>query len=123
MLKIIPLSLESLGEIRGGLLGQMIAKELYKVATDLEVGGPDLPDKRTLTMQVEFEPVHMQGELDEVSVTFKVTSKLPPRQCSQSMSVRSMSNGARMLHFNVESPDEVDQATLDFDESEANDEA
>lgn len=112
------LTLKNLVDVRDGILGLMVDTALHEISVDMARAGSDLPDKRKLVVEMEFEPQFLKGELDSVSATFKVSKKLPARQVSQAMILRKTSNGALLPHFNQESFDNPDQHTFGFSEQE-----
>mgnify|MGYP006911600275 CR=1 FL=1 len=118
MLITKPLTMANLIDVRDGILARMVDTALWEISTDMERAGSDLPDKRKLTIEIEFEPQFLQGELEGVSTTFKVSKKIPARQVSQAMILRKTANGALLPHFNQESFEDPDQHTFGFSQEE-----
>ena len=92
------LRLETLHEVKGGLVAAMLQKALNRIATDIE-NAPDITDWRKVTLEIRAKPILDQGELDGVAVEFVVNPKTPARVTSSQMQVRSTTNGARQLFF------------------------
>ena len=114
------LSLESLHELKGGLVAAMLNKALSRIAADIETA-PDIKDWRKVELVIKAQPVLDQGYLDGVNVEFIVKGTNPARVTSSQMHVKADEVGQRGLYFNVDSPDSPDQMTLyPKDESQQN---
>lgn len=109
------LTLESIAEVRGGLVNVMVAKALQRMAQDLEAA-PDIPEWRSVVLEIRAKPHLENMELDHVSVEFVVKGKVPSRACTSVMLVRSQTNGSRQLMFNVDSADNPHQQPLPMGE-------
>lgn len=114
---LMVLSLESLKDVKGGLVQLMLEKALSKMAADIE-GAPDINDWRTVTLEIRAKPICEQMELAAVATEFVVKGKVPARVTSASMLIRSTENGVRQLFFNLDAQDNVHQGTLLDDERE-----
>ena len=108
---MVVLSLETLADVKGGLVAIMLEKALARMAQDIEVAS-DIKDWRTVTLEIRAKPVCEQHELSHVVTEFVVKGKVPSRVTSTSMFVRSNTNGARQLMFNIDAPDNPHQKTL-----------
>lgn len=105
------LSLETLAEMKGGLIDRMLCQALNRMAMDLRAA-PDIPDWRKVTLTIRAKPTMEDGELSDVITEFEVGGKVPPRITSARMEVKSSMNGAKQLFFNVDAPDNPQQHTL-----------
>ena len=65
------LSLETLHQVKGGLVSAMMFKALNRVNTDIEQA-PDIAEWREVTLKIRARPVLDQGELSDVGVEFVV---------------------------------------------------
>lgn len=73
---------------------------------------PGVDAERKVRLDVTLIPVPGEdGDLDSVNIVFKITDTLPKR-CSKSYNMKATRGG---LLFNEISPDDVNQATLDFE--------
>lgn len=108
---LIALNLESLREVKGGLVELMLEKALTKMAIDIEAA-PDIPEWRTVVLEIRAKPICEQMELAAVATEFVVKGKVPARVTSASMLIRSDPNGLRQLVFNLDAQDNVRQHTL-----------
>lgn len=119
--ELVPLNLDTLSDVKGGLVAIMLEKALSRMAQDIEAAS-DIPEWRTVTLEIRAKPVCEQHELDRVATEFVVKGKVPSRVTSTSMFVRHATNGARQLMFNIDAPDNPEQHTLlpigDEEESE-----
>lgn len=109
--KLTALSLETLSDVKGGLVAAMLEKALNKMALDIE-SAPDVTEWRSVTLEIRAKPVCEQMELASVSTEFVVKGKVPARVTSATMVVRSATNGARQLMFNIDAQDSPSQTTL-----------
>lgn len=109
--ELVALNLESLKDVKGGLVCVMIEKALSRMAQDIEAAS-DIPEWRTVTLEIRAKPICEAHELDRVVTEFVVKGKVPSRVTSTSMYVRSATNGARQLMFNIDAPDNPGQRTL-----------
>lgn len=105
------LTLESLKDVKGGMVGAMLRKALERMAADLEAA-PDINDWRTVTLEIRSKPVMENLQLASASFEFVVKGKVPARVTSASMHVRAAENGERYFIFNVDAPDNPDQLTF-----------
>jgi hypothetical protein len=111
-LKITKLS--ELLKLQRGLGEAVCRREIVRIMADLNEG-PDLDKARVLTFKIEFLPVcDRMANLSEVKVHFSATSKLVTQQ-SRDLSMRVTDDGQTLL-FNDESPDDVQQMSLDQEE-------
>jgi len=111
MIELRELTLDSLAELKGGLVDRMFRQAMNRLAMDLRAA-PDIPDWRKVTITVRAKPTIEDGELGDVITEFEVNGKVPPRVTSARMEVKSSPTGAKQLFFNVDAPDEPAQHTL-----------
>lgn len=108
---LVPLSLESIQHVKGGLVDVMLAKALHRMADDV-AAAPDIGEWREVALVIRAKPVCDQGELDRVDTEFVVKGKVPSRSTSTVMLVRKSTAGLKQLVFNVDAQDNPDQMTL-----------
>lgn len=112
--ELVNLSLESLKEVRGGLIEAMFNKAIFKMAQDIEVA-PDIAEFREVTLTVRAKPKLEMGEISHVITEFVVKGKVPHRVASTVSLLKTSTNGAAQLMFNLDSPDSPDQQSLPFE--------
>jgi hypothetical protein len=110
-IQLVELSLETLAELKGGLVDRMFRQAMNRLAMDLRAA-PDIPDWRKVTIVFRAKPTIEDGELADVITEVEVNGKCPPRVTSARMEVKSTSNGAKQLFFNMDAPDNPEQHTL-----------
>ena len=96
----------------------MLVKAFNRIATDIE-SAPDISEWRKVQLTVKAKPITELGELEEVAIEFEGKPTTPSRVTSTRMLIRSTTNGARQLFFNLDSPDNPQQQTLLPQEDEA----
>lgn len=111
MIEQLELTLASLGEAKGGLIDRMFRQAQNRIAMDLRAA-PDIPDKRKLVITLFYKPTIEDGELGDVVTEIDVGHKVPHRVTSLRCVVRSATNGAKQLFFNMDAPDNPHQHTL-----------
>ena len=111
------LSLQSLCELKGGIVDRMMRKALNRMAMDLREA-PDIGEWRKVALLIRAKPTIEDGELSDVVVEFEVSGKVPARVTSARAEVKTASNGAKQLFFAVDSPDNPHQHTLIGEERE-----
>ena len=123
MLNTVEFDLKSLLKIEGGKLGEAIKQDLAKLVADMN-DRPGLPDARKLMIELSFKPrVDNSGVsggvvCDGAVMRFKLKTVVPHRE-SANISLGMDETG---LTVNVESPDNVDQHTMEFgDEKDVKD--
>lgn len=103
------LKLERLAEIDDGRIAAAFDDEIGKIVEDLN-DRPGDKTARSVTVKLSFVPHAPGGAVDDVSVDFEITSKIPKKRSkTYSMAV----HGTRRLVFNDVSTDDVRQGTLD----------
>lgn len=113
--ELVSLSLENLKEVRGGLVEAMFNKAMQRMAQDIEAA-PELSEFRKVVIEVRAKPVCELGELIRVDTEFAVLGKVPTRVATAVTVLRSNTNGASQLMFNLDAQDEPNQHTLPFDD-------
>lgn len=98
-------------ELKGGLVGRMLAGAMNRVAQDL-VNAPDNPDARKVTLEITAKPIMEDGELGDAAIEFSVGHKIPKRVTSARMVVKRNDQGVQQFFFAVDSPDNPDQKPL-----------
>ena len=111
MIELKELTLDTLADLKGGLVDRMFRQAMNRLAMDLRAA-PDIPDWRKVTIVVRAKPTMEDGELGDVITEFEVSGKVPARVTSATMQVKSSQNGAKQLFFNVDAPDNPQQHTL-----------
>ena len=111
MLEMRELTLETLGEIKGGIVARMFAQAMNRLAADLRAA-PELPDWRKVVITIRAKPTLEDGNLGDVITEFEVSGKVPARVTSARMEVKGATNGAKQLFFNMDSPDVPEQHTM-----------
>lgn len=109
--ELVVLSMDSLKDVKGGLVAVMLEKALTKMAMDIEAA-PDIAEWRTVQLEIRAKPICEQMELAAVATEFVVKGKVPARVTSASMLVRAAPSGIRQLVFNLDAQDNVRQQTL-----------
>ena len=110
-INLTELTLESLADLKGGLVDRMFRQAMNRLAMDLRAA-PDIQDWRKVTIVVRAKPTIEDGELGDVVTEFEVSGKVPARITSATMQVRTSTNGAKQLFFALDAPDNPDQHTL-----------
>jgi hypothetical protein len=110
-INLVPLSLETICEVKGGLVALMVEKALTRLAMDIEAA-PDIAEFRKVTIEIRAKPVMENLELSHVITEFAVRGKVPDRVTSASMCVRSNERGIKQLCFNLDAQDNPQQHTL-----------
>lgn len=108
---LVALDMESLKDVKGGLVSLMMAKALQRAAIDIEAA-PDITENRVVTLEIRMKPVLERMELSHVVTEFVVKGKVPARVTSAAMLVRPTENGSRQLVFNLDAQDNPAQQTL-----------
>lgn len=108
---LLKLDLESLKEVKGGLVSIMVQRALSRLADDLE-SAPDIGEWRTVTLEIAAKPLMENGQLADVDVEFRVKGKVPTRVTSSRMVVRKEIGGPRQLMFAQDSEDSPSQTTF-----------
>jgi len=116
-LQLTPLNLETLVDVKGGMVNAMLAKALQRMADDI-VSAPDINEWREVSLCIRAKPKCEQMELSHVETEFVVKGKVPSRVTSATMVVRSTQNGARQLMFNIDAQDNPSQMSLINEEDE-----
>jgi hypothetical protein len=111
IMDLTQLRLETLNDVKGGLIGVMLAKALNRIASDLK-SGDDLPDARKLKLEIRFKPVVENKRLVQVDVDFGVSTTLPARGTHAVMLVGQAERGDQQLFFSLDSPGNPRQGTL-----------
>lgn len=112
-INLAPLDFSTLRMIRGGLIERMLVSAIQRATTDL-FNAPDIPDARTINLQIKCKPVLDKGtgELSSVAVEFIVSGKTPNRVAGSYALMRSATNGAPKLLFNVDDDESPSQLPL-----------
>lgn len=111
MIEQFELSLESLAQVKGGLVDRMFRQAQNRIAIDLR-SAPDISDKRKLVITLLYRPVIEDGELADVITEIDVGHRVPHRVTSLRCVVRSTTNGAKQLFLTMDAPDNPQQHTL-----------
>jgi len=110
-LNLVPLSLETITDVKGGMVALMVEKALQRLAMDIEAA-PDISEWRKVTLEIRAKPVMENLELSHVITEFAVRGKVPDRVTSASMCVRSNERGLKQLCFNLDAQDNPSQMTM-----------
>lgn len=108
---LVQLSLETLPQVKGGLVAAMLAKALTRMAVDIEQA-PDIAEWRQVSLEIRAKPKCENGELDDVAFEFVVKGKVPSRVTSSRMVVRNSPQRERQFLFAIDSEDNPFQKTL-----------
>lgn len=112
----MPLTIESLNQIKGGLPALMIAKQLARIGQDI-AAAPDHPDWREVTFKIRAKPkteiINSQIELTGVRVEFVASHRTPNRITSVDCDLRQNINTGQMeFVFEQDAPDNHNQRSL-----------
>lgn len=124
----MPVTIETLNQIKGGVPSLMLAKQLARIAQDIAVA-PDQPEWREVTFKIRAKPkttiVNQQVELESVVLEFVASHKMPNRITSISCDLRKNLNTGQMeFLFEQDAQDNIhQQSLLDGAEEEASDAA
>lgn len=116
-LNLVPLNIETLKEVRGGLVAVMLEKALQRMAMDIDAA-PDIAEFRNVTLIIRAKPVMEHMELSHVVTEFEVKGKVPARVTSAISCVRSNTNGVKQLMFNLDAQQNPAQQTFFDNEDE-----
>lgn len=106
------LSLEKLKDFDLGKINVAFQKALRAAAQDC-IERPGETKARSVNLEFAMAPVvEVEGHCDNVRAEFRITTSLP-KQVSRRYEFRVDKRGN--LSYSADSPDSVDQMTLDFD--------
>jgi hypothetical protein len=110
-MEILQFTLDNLKDLDGGKAVLAFQTHIVRAANDC-LDRPAEPKARTVVLQVELIPVmEPGGDCTEVSLSIQAKSTVPTHKTkAYSMGLRR--NG--VLVFAPDSPDHIDQTTLDF---------
>lgn len=104
-------TLSTLATMDDGRIKEAFEQSIKRCESDCK-DRPGLDGERKVVLDVTLTPVPDEnGVLDSVDIQFKIKDTLPKR-CSKTYNMRATRGG---LLFNEISPDDVNQATLEFD--------
>jgi len=105
----VPLSMDSIGDLDGGVFRLLVDKEIDAIAKDLDDRGEEDGKARLLLIQVEI--IKVRGM---VVLTPQVKAKIPARVCgSTSAKERMKGKGQTELLFQITNPDNAEQPTFE----------
>ena len=103
------LTLEQLCTVRGGAIARAFAHGINRIAADI-AAAQDVEDWRELTIKVRAKP-SVKLEMVATEIVIKPV-KLSERVTSLACKIATARNGQKMLAFNSEAEDSVDQLAL-----------
>lgn len=115
-MSLMPLSIESLNQCKGGVPSRMVARQLARIASDI-AQAPDQPEWREVTFKIRAKPrteiINNQVELLGVTVEFVASHKNPSRITSIDCDLRqNFQTGQMEFLFEVDAPDNHNQRSL-----------
>lgn len=111
MIQLVELDLQSLAQLKGGLVDRMFRQAMNRLAMDLRAA-PDIAEWRKVVVTFRAKPTIEDGELSDVITEIEVSGRVPARITSARMEVKSSPNGAKQLFFNMDAPENPEQHTL-----------
>lgn len=110
----VPLSMDSIGDLDGGIFRLLVDKEIDSLAKDIDDRGEE--DGKPRQLLIEIEVVKVKGM---VVVTPRVRAKLPARTAGSTVAKERMkAKGQTELLFQPANAENVDQPTFETPEEE-----